>query len=69
MKATIKGNELNCAYLDSVDSDYTFFYIPASAMSAELLRAVGEDIVNIRKSSNDDTWQIMVRTASIEWED
>lgn len=68
MKATIKGNGLNCAYLDSIGSDYTFFYIPDSAMSAELLRAVGEDIVNIRKSSN-DTWQIMVRTASIEWED
>lgn len=59
---------MNCDYLDSVGSDYTFFYIPDSAMSAELLRAVGEDIVNIRKSSN-DTWQIMVRTASIEWED
>lgn len=70
MKATIKGKEgfeMNCDYLDSVGSVYTYFYVPDSAMSAELFRAVGEDIVNIRRSS--ELWQIQVRTESIIWED
>ena len=46
MKANLKGAngiELNMDYLKSVGSMYTYFYVPAEAMSADVFRAVKPD--------------------------
>ena len=72
MKAKLKGIsgiELNCDYLRSVGGMFTYFYIPDSAVNADLLNAVCVDgpISGISKSG--DEWQVQVRTEMIEWED
>ena len=72
MKANLKGLngiELNCDYLKTVGGMHTYFYIPDSALSADLLSAVRVDgpITHVDKSG--DEWQVQVKTEMIEWED
>lgn len=72
MKANLKGAngiELNCDYLHSVGGMFTYFYVPAVAMSAEVFNAVSIDgpITTVQK--NGDEWQVQVKSDMIEWED
>lgn len=72
MKANLKGVsgiELNCDYLNCVGSLYTYFYVPATRMSADVFRAVKPDGAISNISRNGDEWQVQVRTDQIEWED
>lgn len=72
MKANLKGAngiELNCDYLRSVGGMFTYFYVPASAMSAEVFNAVSIDGPITGVSRSGDEWQVQVKSDMIEWED
>lgn len=72
MKANLKGAngiELNMDYLKSVGSMFTYFYVPADAMNADVFRAVKPDGAISMVSRSGDEWQIQVRSEQIEWED
>ena len=73
MKAMIQTSTgpvlLNCDYLSSVGRQYTFFQLPDDEADADLLRHVGEQIIEIRRGIHEGKWQVQVVTEAITWED